>query len=156
MRVCSPRKMRCTDTRLRASFLMWWLELMVKCFSSIYSSVSTSDYRVWLKTKTCVCIHTILRTPGTVFVYGATGAGKTHTMLGTEQHPGIILRTIEDLFSVVAWKRSDAQRVVGSSSPSETSDRRPCSAGCVCSSCCVLQECDISVSYLEVYNEKLR
>ena len=28
-----------------------------------------------------------------VFVYGATGAGKTHTMLGSSDNPGIIFRT---------------------------------------------------------------
>lgn len=27
---------------------------------------------------------------GSVFAYGATGAGKTHTMLGTETEPGIM------------------------------------------------------------------
>jgi len=31
---------------------------------------------------------------GTVFAYGATGAGKTHTMLGTEKIPGIMGQSI--------------------------------------------------------------
>lgn len=34
----------------------------------------------------------------TVFAYGATGAGKTHTMLGTQQNPGIIFLTVMDLY----------------------------------------------------------
>ncbi|XP_077419894.1 kinesin-like protein KIF18A [Vanacampus margaritifer] len=34
----------------------------------------------------------------TVFAYGATGAGKTHTMLGTPDEPGVMYRTMEDLF----------------------------------------------------------
>jgi len=34
----------------------------------------------------------------TVFAYGATGAGKTYTMLGTENNPGVMYRTLHDLF----------------------------------------------------------
>lgn len=33
-----------------------------------------------------------------VFVYGATGAGKTHTMLGHNQNPGITFLTMNELF----------------------------------------------------------
>lgn len=33
-----------------------------------------------------------------VFVYGATGAGKTHTMLGHAEHPGITFLTMQALF----------------------------------------------------------
>ncbi|RSH91285.1 hypothetical protein EHS25_009584 [Saitozyma podzolica] len=35
----------------------------------------------------------------TVFAYGVTGSGKTHTMQGTEYEPGIIPRTVEAVFS---------------------------------------------------------
>eukprot|EP00064_Thunnus_orientalis_P002493 superscaffoldBa00000185_g2500 len=34
----------------------------------------------------------------TVFAYGATGAGKTHTMLGSQNEPGVMYRTMKDLF----------------------------------------------------------
>lgn len=34
----------------------------------------------------------------TVFAYGATGAGKTHTMLGTDTQPGIMSLTMISLF----------------------------------------------------------
>ncbi|XP_061614602.1 kinesin-like protein KIF18A isoform X4 [Phyllopteryx taeniolatus] len=34
----------------------------------------------------------------TVFAYGATGAGKTHTMLGAPNEPGVMYRTMKDLF----------------------------------------------------------
>ncbi|KAI9204309.1 P-loop containing nucleoside triphosphate hydrolase protein [Polychytrium aggregatum] len=37
----------------------------------------------------------------TVFAYGATGCGKTYTMLGTEADPGIMSRTLHDLFDAV-------------------------------------------------------
>ncbi|XP_078103467.1 kinesin-like protein KIF18A isoform X2 [Sander vitreus] len=34
----------------------------------------------------------------TVFAYGATGAGKTHTMLGSQNDPGVMYRTMTELF----------------------------------------------------------
>ncbi|XP_047436689.1 kinesin-like protein KIF18A [Mugil cephalus] len=34
----------------------------------------------------------------TVFAYGATGAGKTHTMLGSSNDPGVMYRTMKELF----------------------------------------------------------
>ncbi|KAJ9111772.1 hypothetical protein QFC22_006431 [Naganishia vaughanmartiniae] len=34
----------------------------------------------------------------TVFAYGATGCGKTHTVSGTKEDPGIIYRTMRELF----------------------------------------------------------
>jgi kinesin family protein 18/19 len=36
-----------------------------------------------------------------VFAYGATGAGKTYTMLGTEDSPGIMMLSIEELFKSI-------------------------------------------------------
>lgn len=33
-----------------------------------------------------------------MFAYGATGAGKTHTMLGSQGDPGVMYRTMKDLF----------------------------------------------------------
>ena len=37
----------------------------------------------------------------TCFAYGATGAGKTHTMMGTEAEPGLYLLAAADLFSAL-------------------------------------------------------
>ncbi|XP_067655410.1 kinesin-like protein KIF18A [Haliotis asinina] len=37
-----------------------------------------------------------------VFAYGATGAGKTHTMLGSETHPGVMYHTMIDLYERIA------------------------------------------------------
>lgn len=33
-----------------------------------------------------------------MFAYGATGAGKTHTMLGSADNPGVMYRTMKELF----------------------------------------------------------
>lgn len=37
----------------------------------------------------------------TVFAYGQTGAGKTHTMYGTDAMPGLVPRAAEELFTVL-------------------------------------------------------
>ncbi|KAG7211152.1 hypothetical protein KM043_010476 [Ampulex compressa] len=44
-----------------------------------------------------------------VFAYGATGAGKTHTMLGSPHDPGITYRTVSELFSEIG-KQSEHRR----------------------------------------------
>lgn len=36
-----------------------------------------------------------------VFVYGATGAGKTFTMLGNDETPGIIYLTMQSLYEKI-------------------------------------------------------
>ncbi|KAK5662173.1 hypothetical protein OQA88_8078 [Cercophora sp. LCS_1] len=61
----------------------------------------------------------------TVFAYGATGCGKTHTITGTSQHPGIIFMTMQELFEKIQ-ERSDEKQT------------------------------EISLSYLEIYNETIR
>jgi kinesin family member 18/19 len=43
----------------------------------------------------------------TVFAYGATGAGKTYTMIGTQDNPGIMFLTIKELFERVEKSRGD-------------------------------------------------
>ncbi|KAL2163327.1 hypothetical protein VTH06DRAFT_5384 [Thermothelomyces fergusii] len=61
----------------------------------------------------------------TVFAYGATGCGKTHTITGTAQDPGIIFLTMRELFERIQ-ERSD-EKVT-----------------------------EVSLSYLEIYNETIR
>ncbi|KIY45890.1 kinesin-domain-containing protein [Fistulina hepatica ATCC 64428] len=43
----------------------------------------------------------------TVFAYGATGCGKTHTISGTEEDPGIIYLTMADLFQRIEDRKAD-------------------------------------------------
>ena len=61
----------------------------------------------------------------TVFAYGATGCGKTHTITGTVQAPGVIFLTMQELFERI----------------SERSDEKVT---------------EVSLSYLEIYNETIR
>ncbi|KAJ4520099.1 tubulin-dependent ATPase kip3 [Exophiala dermatitidis] len=61
----------------------------------------------------------------TVFAYGATGCGKTHTITGTVQQPGIIFMAMQELFERVAELATE-------------------------------KVTEISLSYLEIYNETIR
>ena len=45
----------------------------------------------------------------TVFAYGATGAGKTYTMLGAETNPGIMPLTLNEVFNKVKMLESERQ-----------------------------------------------
>ncbi|XP_064635833.1 kinesin-like protein KIF18A [Lineus longissimus] len=60
-----------------------------------------------------------------VFAYGATGAGKTFTMSGTPQNPGVMYQTMKDLYDRIENIREE-------------------------------KICEVTVSYLEVYNETVR
>lgn len=61
----------------------------------------------------------------TVFAYGATGCGKTHTITGTPQQPGIIFLTMQELFEKIGERSQD-------------------------------KTTELSLSYLEIYNETIR
>ncbi|KAK7388795.1 hypothetical protein VNO78_23622 [Psophocarpus tetragonolobus] len=49
---------------------------------------------------------------GSVFCYGATGAGKTYTMLGTVENPGVMVLAIKDVFRKIRQKSCDGNHVV--------------------------------------------
>ena len=61
----------------------------------------------------------------TVFAYGATGCGKTHTITGTVQAPGVIFLTMQELFERIAEREDE-------------------------------KVTEVSLSYLEIYNETIR
>ena len=61
----------------------------------------------------------------TVFAYGATGCGKTHTITGTTQQPGVIFLTMQELFERISERTEE-------------------------------KVTEVSLSYLEIYNEKIR
>ena len=42
-----------------------------------------------------------------IFAYGATGAGKTHTMLGTPEQPGIIYQTMKELYFLIEQRQNE-------------------------------------------------
>ena len=49
---------------------------------------------------------------GSVFCYGATGAGKTYTMLGTVESPGVMVLAIKDLFTKIRQRSCDGNHRV--------------------------------------------
>lgn len=61
----------------------------------------------------------------TVFAYGATGCGKTHTILGTQTDPGVIFSTMKELYERIDLLKDT--KIV-----------------------------DVSLSFLEIYNETIR
>lgn len=65
----------------------------------------------------------------TVFAYGATGAGKTYTMIGTPTQPGVMVQTLAELFD----------RIEDGDDPHNEG-----------------MEFTVVFSYLEVYNEVIR
>lgn len=44
-----------------------------------------------------------------IFAYGATGCGKTHTTFGTDDDPGIVVRTIGDIFNRARQSNSESR-----------------------------------------------
>ena len=44
----------------------------------------------------------------TVFAYGATGSGKTHTMVGTKTDPGLMILSLRDVFRGIQRAKNDS------------------------------------------------
>ena len=44
---------------------------------------------------------TLLSFVGTVFAYGQTNSGKTHTMRGSSSEPGVIPLAVRELFDII-------------------------------------------------------
>ncbi|KAK6925198.1 Kinesin motor domain, partial [Dillenia turbinata] len=73
---------------------------------------STSQQEVY-STTTAELVEAVLQgRNGSVFCYGATGAGKTYTMLGTVENPGVMVLAIKDLFAKIRQKSFDGNHVV--------------------------------------------
>ncbi|XP_065860668.1 kinesin-like protein KIN-8A [Euphorbia lathyris] len=73
---------------------------------------STSQHEVY-STTTAELVEAVMQgRNGSVFCYGATGAGKTYTMLGTLENPGVMVLAIKDLFSKVRQRSFDGNHVV--------------------------------------------
>ncbi|KHN15164.1 Kinesin-like protein KIF19 [Glycine soja] len=73
---------------------------------------SASQQEVY-STSTSELVEAVLQgRNGSVFCYGATGAGKTYTMLGTVENPGVMVLAIKDLFSKIKQRSCDGNHVV--------------------------------------------
>ncbi|XP_038680392.1 kinesin-like protein KIN-8A [Tripterygium wilfordii] len=73
---------------------------------------STPQHEVYSKT-TAELVEAVLHgRNGSVFCYGATGAGKTYTMLGTVENPGVMVLAMKDLFTKIRQRSCDGNHVV--------------------------------------------
>mmetsp|Transcript_22706 Transcript_22706/g.57847 ORF Transcript_22706/g.57847 Transcript_22706/m.57847 type:complete len:512 (-) Transcript_22706:715-2250(-) len=61
-----------------------------------------SQTEIYEKTTKRVVLSVLDGYNGSVFAYGATGSGKTHTMIGVESDPGVMVRTMHDIFEAMS------------------------------------------------------
>ncbi|XP_038048292.1 kinesin-like protein KIF19 [Patiria miniata] len=76
-------------------------------FDRSFGEFASQD-EVYVQTTKCLIQSVIQGYNATVFAYGATGAGKTYTMLGTDYEPGIMARALNDLFDAMDARREDS------------------------------------------------
>uniref|UniRef100_A0AAX7TCG8 Kinesin-like protein n=1 Tax=Astatotilapia calliptera TaxID=8154 RepID=A0AAX7TCG8_ASTCA len=98
----------------------------VKYHFDVFHGEQTTQQEVFLSSVKPILPHIFNGQNASVFAYGPTGAGKTHTMLGSSEQPGVIPRAVREVFKLVKAK--------------DASDGWDYSIG---------------MSYLEIYNEKV-
>lgn len=80
---------------------------------------------------------------GCVFCYGATGSGKTYTMTGGVEAPGVMVLAMRDLFGRLEGAFGEGAMALGASADPDSPVHDP-------------RAVSVRLSYLEVYNEKIR
>uniref|UniRef100_A0A3B3TGY4 Kinesin-like protein n=1 Tax=Paramormyrops kingsleyae TaxID=1676925 RepID=A0A3B3TGY4_9TELE len=86
-----------------------------------------SQQEIFLSSVKPVLPHVLSGQNASVFAYGPTGAGKTHTMLGNPEEPGLIPRAVREVFSLATERERESADWTYS----------------------------VGMSYLEIYNEKV-
>lgn len=72
---------------------------------------SSSQEEIYEKSVKQYIKRVIMGYNSTIFAYGATGAGKTYTMLGTAEIPGIIPRVIQQLLECVTSDKNSIYQI---------------------------------------------
>ncbi|XP_008300735.1 kinesin-like protein KIF22 [Stegastes partitus] len=98
----------------------------VKYHFDAFHDEQTTQQEVFLSSVKPILPHILQGQNASVFAYGPTGAGKTHTMLGSSEQPGVIPRAVREVFNLVKAKDEDEG-----------------------------WSYSIGMSYLEIYNEKV-
>ncbi|XP_038591274.1 LOW QUALITY PROTEIN: kinesin-like protein KIF22 [Micropterus salmoides] len=98
----------------------------VKYHFDVFHGEQTTQQEVFLSSVKPILPHILKGQNASVFTYGPTGAGKTHTMLGSSEQPGVIPRAVREVFNLVKAKDEDEG-----------------------------WNYSIGMSYLEIYNEKV-
>ncbi|XP_053551285.1 kinesin-like protein KIF22 [Bombina bombina] len=104
------------------------LETMQYQFDSFYGDKATQR-EVYIGSVSPILPHLLNGQNASVFAYGPTGAGKTHTMLGSPEQPGVIPRAVRDLFQMT---RAEEESPAGEN-----------------------WSFTITMSYVEIYQEKV-
>ncbi|CAL8285221.1 unnamed protein product [Merluccius merluccius] len=99
----------------------------VKYHFDAFHDERTTQQGVFLSSVKPVLPHVLGGQNASVFAYGPTGAGKTHTMLGSPDHPGVIPRAVREVFSQVRTRGGEPEG----------------------------WDYSVAMSYLEIYNEKV-
>ncbi|XP_034275571.1 kinesin-like protein KIF22 [Pantherophis guttatus] len=100
------------------------LETMKYKFDAFYGEAAT-QHDVYMGSVQPVLHHLLKGQNASILAYGPTGAGKTHTMLGSPDHPGVIPRAVRDVLQMTRDASEDKCKY------------------------------SISMSYLEIYQEKV-
>lgn len=66
---------------------------------------NSSTEEVYVKTTKALISQVVEGFNSTVFAYGQTSSGKTHTMRGTEEDPGLVPRAVQDIFNLISAKQ---------------------------------------------------
>nr|XP_046232807.1 kinesin-like protein KIF22 [Scatophagus argus] len=98
----------------------------VKYHFDAFHGEQTTQQEVFLSSVKPILPHILNGQNASVFAYGPTGAGKTHTMLGSSEQPGVIPRAVREVLNLVKAKDEDEG-----------------------------WDYSIGLSYLEIYNEKV-
>lgn len=93
----------------------------------VFHGEQTTQQEVFLSSVKPILPHVLNGQNASVFAYGPTGAGKTHTMLGSATEPGVIPRAVQEVFHLVRLRQ---RREDG-------------------------WDYAVDMSYLEIYNEKV-
>ncbi|XP_018095471.1 kinesin-like protein KIF22-B isoform X1 [Xenopus laevis] len=81
------------------------LETMQYQFDAFYGD-SASQREIYMGSVCHILPHLLIGQNASVFAYGPTGAGKTHTMLGNPDQPGVIPRAVRELLQMTRMAAS--------------------------------------------------
>ncbi|KAK7123085.1 hypothetical protein R3I94_020010 [Phoxinus phoxinus] len=93
----------------------------------VFHGEETTQQEVFLTSVKPILPHILNGQNASVFAYGPTGAGKTHTMFGSQEEPGVIPRAVREVFNLVGAQEKGQDG----------------------------WEYTVGMSYLEIYNEKV-
>uniref|UniRef100_A0A8C5WW43 Kinesin-like protein n=1 Tax=Laticauda laticaudata TaxID=8630 RepID=A0A8C5WW43_LATLA len=100
------------------------METMKYRFDAFYGEAATQQ-DVYMGSVQPLLHHLLKGQNASILAYGPTGAGKTHTMLGNPDHPGVIPRAVRDVLQMTRDASEDKCKY------------------------------SVSMSYLEIYQEKV-